>query len=455
VEFRRYNVAVLDSKPSQVYMVIQFFRRATVYGALLFSMISFARAESYYVQDLGTLGGRTSQAYALNNAGQVVGFSDIVGNVYAHAALFSGSGSNNIDLDSQGPVSYVGEAHGINDSGQIVGWAYTSSGRYEAALFTASGKVDLGDLCDSSPTASEAQAINNSGTIIGYADDCYFTPQGCRFSGQGSDNTSLGGIGGGIEGVPYDINASGLVVGVGDRSDNGAARATLFGASGNLDLGTLGGFNSHAYGINDAGQIVGDSALTGNSAYHAVLFSGTGSDNIDLGSLGGSTAHADAINNLGEIIGNTYPTNNNTSVYHAFIYKNGVMRDINDLVLSGSGFTNIRLIEDGGRQPGRAINDLGQIAAIGENTNGTTRAVLLTPVLRRLGAVIHGKDVVVQFDAVAGKTYRLQQTTDLANPNWQSVQGVSDFTATVTGPAQFTYVSGFALPKAYYRVQLL
>jgi probable HAF family extracellular repeat protein len=212
----------------------------------------------------------------LNNSGQVVGFSDISNNVYSHAVLFSGSGSNNIDLDSQGPVSYVGEARGINDSGQIVGWAYTSSGRYEATLFTAAGKVDLGDLCDSSPTASEAQAVNNSGTIIGLADDCHFTAQGSLFSGTGTNNVSLGGIGGGINGVAYDINASGQLVGYGTRSDNGAQRATVFGASGNFDLGTLGGFNSHAYGINASGQIVGDSALPGNSIYHAVLFSGTG-----------------------------------------------------------------------------------------------------------------------------------------------------------------------------------
>ncbi len=435
-------------------MFIHLFRRATVCGAFLFGLISFARAESYYVQDLGTLGGNASQAYALNNSGQVVGFSNISNNVYAHAVLFSGTGSNNIDLDAQGPVSYVGEARGINDSGQIIGWAYTSSGRYEATLFTLSGKIDLGDLCDSSPKASEAQAINGSGTIIGFADDCGFTGQPSRFSGQGSNNVSLGGIGGGLSGVAYDLNASGQTVGYGTRSDNGAQHATLFGASGNLDLGVLGGFNSGAYGINNAGQIVGDSAITGNSAFHAVLFSGTGSNNIDLGTLGGTNSHAYAINDSGEIVGNSYPATNNNTIYHAFVYQHGVMNDLNGLALPGSGFTNLRLIEDGGRVPGRTINDFGQIAAIGE-IGGRTHAVLLTPVLRKLGVAIKGKDVIVTFDAVAQKTYRLQQTLDLAHPDWQSIPGVSDLTATTTGPAQFTDTNGFTLGKAYYRVQLL
>lgn len=433
-------------------MVMHDFNRAAFCCLMVFCAVSSTRAESYYVNDLGTLGGSTSEAYALNSSGQVVGFSSISNSPYSHAVLFSGTGSNNVDLDSQGPVSYTGEARGINDSGQIIGWAYTSSGRDEATLFTATGKVNLGDLCDST-VGSEAQAINVSGTIIGYADDCYYTAQGCRLSGQGN-NVSLGGIGGGINGVAYDINASGQIVGYGTRSDNGAQHATLFSGANNFDLGTFGGFNSHAYGINNAGQIVGDSTLPGNSVFDAVLFSGTGSNNIDLGSLGGISCHAYAINNSGEIVGNSYPATNNNSIYHAFIYKNGVMSDINGLVLTNSGFTNIRLIEAGSRVPGRAINDSGQIAAVGE-IGGQTHAVLLTPVLRKISVVVNGTGIVVKFAAVAGKTYRLVQTLDLASPNWQSVPGVSDLTAASTGPAQFTYTNGATLGKAYYRVQLL
>ena len=192
----------------------------------------------------------------------------------------------------------------------------------------------------------------------------------------------------------------------------------------------------------------------GNSIFHGVLFSGTGSNNIDLGSLGGISCHADAINNFGEIVGNSYPATNNNSVYHAFIYRNGVMSDINGLVLAGSGFSNIRLIENGSRVPGRAINDSGQIAAVGE-IGGRTHAVLLTPVLRKVSVVLNGKNIVVKFDAIAGKTYRLERTTGLANPDWQSVPGVADFTAVSTGSTQFTDSSGASTGEAFYRVRLL
>ena len=437
-------------------MAMYDFNRPVFCALMVFCAISFTRAESYYVKDLGTLGGNSSQAYGLNNAGQVVGFSFTSNNAASHAVLYSGTGSNNIDLGNLGGnVNSSSEARNLNDFGQIVGYATAPSGYIKGTFFTGTGSnnVDLGDLCNSS-TASEAQAINGTGTIVGFADDCFFTAQGCRFSGQGSNNVSLGGIGGGINGVAYDINASGQIVGYGSRSDNGARHATLFNGLNNVDLGTLGGSSSTAYGINDAGQIVGDSTLPGNSIFHAVLFSGTGSNNIDLGSLGGISCHANAINNFGEIVGNSYPATNNNSVYHAFIYRNGVMSDINGLVLADSGFSNIRLIENGSRVPGRAVNDSGQIAAVGE-IGGRTHAVLLTPVLRKVSVVLNGKDIVVKFDAIAGKTYRLERTTGLANPDWQSVPGVADFTAASSGSAQFTDSSGASTGEAFYRVRLL
>jgi probable HAF family extracellular repeat protein len=385
-------------------MDIHIFNRATLCAALLLCAASFTRADYYYVKDLGTLGGNTSNANALNNLGQVVGLASTNSLGVSHAVLFSGTGSNNINLDVLGGNTFNSEAKGINDSGQIVGeGTAVGGGRIDAILYKASGNMDLGDLCDTD-SAGSAEAINNSGTVVGFADTCSFTDEPCRYSGTGSGNTALPGIGGGVNGVAYGINTPGQSVGYVTRLD-AAQHATLFSNSGGstVDLGTLGGFTSHAYGINDAGQIVGDSLTTGNAAFHATFFSGTGTNNIDLGDLGGNNSHAYAINNSGEIVGNSYPATNNNSVYHAFIYKNGVMTDINGLVLPGSGFSNIRLVENGSRIPGRVINDSGQIAAVGD-IGGRTHAVLLTPVLRKVSATRNGNDITVAFDALAGKT---------------------------------------------------
>ena len=335
-----------------------------------------ARSESYIVQDLGTLGGTLgSAANAINNSGQVVGYAFTTDNAGLHATLFSGTGSNNTDLGGlAGAANDNGEAYGINDSGQIIGHATAPAGNVHATLFsgTGSNNTDLGTL---GGTFSSGRAINNNtGQMVGVADAGQ--DHATRFSGTGSGNTDLGGVGGGAAGIAYANNKSGQIVGQATTAAQ-AGHATLFSGtgSGNLDLGTLGGFNSSAYGMNDGGQIVGSSALTGNSAFHAALFSGTGSNNIDLGTLGGTNSHAYAINNSGQIVGNSFTAGN--AANHAFIYSGGTMSDLNDLVLSGSGVTNIRL-QDNARVPGRCINDSGQIAATGD-IGGRTHAILLTP----------------------------------------------------------------------------
>ena len=73
----------------------------------------------------------------------------------------------------------------------------------------------------------------------------------------------------------------------------------------------------------------------------------------------------------------------------------------------------------------------------------------------RVSAASGGNAIVVDFtEAVAFSTYRLERKFALAEATWQSINGVGDFTATSTGPAQFIHNSATE-PKALYRVRLL
>ena len=59
------------------------------------------------------------------------------------------------------------EAHGINDSGQIVGWSTTASGGSDACLWQNGQMQDLGPLPGDS--GSCALGINDSGQVVGFS----------------------------------------------------------------------------------------------------------------------------------------------------------------------------------------------------------------------------------------------------------------------------------------------
>ena len=118
----------------------------------------------YKVEDLGTLGGSRSWASAINDSGQVVGYSYLAGDQNKHAFLYKDAKMT--DLGTLGGTSSV--AKGINKSGQVVGWSDNSSGQRHAFLYdSANGMKDLNDLipADSGWSIGEATAINTDGKI--------------------------------------------------------------------------------------------------------------------------------------------------------------------------------------------------------------------------------------------------------------------------------------------------
>ncbi len=80
--------------------------------------------QSGAITDLGTLGGNVSAALAINNSGQIVGYSNIVANSSNFACLWSGG---TITQLSMLPGSSFSNAAGINDAGEIVGASGTDA----------------------------------------------------------------------------------------------------------------------------------------------------------------------------------------------------------------------------------------------------------------------------------------------------------------------------------------
>lgn len=207
-----------------------------------------------------------------------------------------------------GTLPYRGTPKGVNDSGDVIG--EDLSGWH--AFVVRDGQQQV--LKGADGAWATAEAINNAGQVAG----AVVVGEELRpFRELDGQMTLMDLPAGNVNGVANDINELGQVVG---GPLNRPGHAFLADDTGTIDLGSLGG-TSIAFGINDVGQVVG------------------GSNIDDLGHM------------------------------HAFLYEDGRMTDLNDLLPDGSGWV-LDFASD--------INSLGQI--IGEGRyDGRAMSFVLTP----------------------------------------------------------------------------
>ena len=150
-----------------------------------------------------------------------------------------------------------------------------------------------------------------------------------------------------------DLNNRGDVVGL-SQTDSFAIHAFFWNLdNGMVDLGTLEGADeSVAHAINDLGQVVGESE-------RAFLWT-EGGGMIDLGSLDGVSSEATDINNLGQVVGIS-PRSLPLASVNPFFWS-----EATGMVEIGPPFS---LSDFFVAEPLAVINDLGQVAFSGQNTD--------------------------------------------------------------------------------------
>ena len=325
----------------------------------------------YSVKSLGTLGGASSHASAINEAGHVVGWSE-AGNGKVQAFIYRDDAMEPLQsLD--GDKCY---ALDINEFDEAVGYALTSDGVEHPIVYDSNGMIqDLGLL----PTWNSARAValNDAGQVVGTAVENDTDSRAFLMNGNSLVNlhelvkTEFARN----HTTAVDINNAGHIIGT--RCTTYSQYSYLYDGAVH-DLYSMTYMQSFIYALNAWDVCVGkipwgmDRCLYVHDFIHGEQnfvfpFSTDGSHE------GWEWMDLSSINNAQVAVGRVYAED---GVSHGFYLpedNDGMMLDINDRLLPGDlaeGWVIHELTD---------INDYGFVVGVGSLNGGELQAVLLEP----------------------------------------------------------------------------
>jgi probable HAF family extracellular repeat protein len=395
-------------------------RTMVVLGGLGFSVTSIPAQSpplQYAVTPIGALGGATSAAFDTAEFTQVmVGSAQTAsGATHAFAQGFDGL----IDLGTLGGRDSVAFTFA---AGRVAGQAQTASGQQRAFVYDLHTRTmtNLGTLGGtwSAAYGVHYESVVGASRIAGDARVRAFRYQGGTMSALPVD---LGG----------DSAAKGTngadIVGYSCVAGNTSCRAFLFSAGTATYFGSTTG-KTVGNDINSNSEIVGSFTVGTSTGAHAFLRDANGTM-TDLETLGGTNSEALGINELGDIVGTSQ---NSAGAPRAFVWRDGVMTNLNTLIPSGSGWI---------LETATGISDSQQIVGTGL-FNGVRRAYLLTPPVDLTlfaGGSRSQEDTNLPRGIEVGHHVNFVTSALGASGQAFSVYGAT-MTHTLTGPAEFVKV---------------
>ena len=398
----------------QNYLAIKKTKFAALVSAMCFSSVVGA-ADLYEVIDLGPIESSFSEAFSINDSNTVVGTAngdDFLNRAYMYQngqAEFLSYIPYSFDI---GEITYEGHslAFDINNldvivgsSGEVVSITEIVDGEEETTDYTIDSAVVFDQLNQSYiripkvetiiPRDSKALAVNDNNLAVGYVNvdntdedtSSIFLTRGFFYNIDNETLTIIDPINTEQPNnlVLRDINESGTAVGItSDIVDERGVTQVLVVDVSNPDVVEIkeifGGAQQHSWAINDSNKIVGKALDEDNRAFHGFVYDSSTQTATSLGFLNENSQFSEAfdINNSDQIVGMSQFQNSPSVVYHAFLYENGVMRDLNKLI----GCNSEWILNEA-----RSINDFdsgfnsGVITGAGL-LNGEKRAFMLMPV---------------------------------------------------------------------------
>jgi len=340
----------------------------------------------YTISYLPTLGGSRNRPSGINNDGAVAGFVNRPGNGTRVAAYWHDGVLDT--LGTLGGPNSVVQWPGLSNSGLIAGFAETAEDdtlheewSCTAFLPSVTGKICRGFFWENGvmtalPTLGGEQgfatSVNSRGQVVGWAetpvhDPTCNAPQVLQFRAvlwepEKRTKRELPPLPGDSTTAATAINSKGQVVGISGDCDiavgqRSARHSVIWNNGVPTDIGDLGGDFWHTpMDINEHGDVVGFSnpPYVVGIDFNPLAFIWTKDGGIkSLGKLAGDTSsQALGINNWGQVVGVS-----SGDLNRAFLYENGVMKDLNKLV--GAGFPDLLIvaqhINDAGVIVGRAV----------------------------------------------------------------------------------------------------
>ncbi len=277
-----------------------------------------ARADFWTITDLGRFPGGVPVAEGVNDLGWVVGSSWQTPGGPMRAFLWR----DGVMQDLGAPPGHS-NAYAVNNRGQVVGGSIVSGMFvWENGMFR--------PLPTLGGSGGVARAISANGLVAGGST----TPGNVAYHAAFWQNGVVLDLGtlGGPRSDAGGVNSRGQVVGVADTVSFGRPNAFLWENGVMRSLGTVGGFESRAAAINELGWVAGMAHNIGGFERAFLWQDGV---MTNLGTLGGTHSWANDLNDLGWVVGRSFT---GTGGAHGFLWRDGVMLNLNDLLPPDSGW---------------------------------------------------------------------------------------------------------------------